>query len=322
LAATMRSQASAISIPPATAKPSMAAISGLHDARWAMPAKPRSPNQGDSPFTKAPRSMPALKKPPAPVSTPTERLSSASSSSSACATPSASAALTALRTSGRLSVISRTLSRRSASTGSAATAVSSGLIACSLLGGLHTTRDGLTGVIRGRRRVTVKLRLLALLQGGAELAHRLAERARERGQALGAEHDQRHGGDEDQVDGVLDAHAQIRLGDRPRARCDRRRLDAYALARGLGRTAPGQPSLSPAARQRIGLAGSGHGAVGDRAAAGAARASHRGPLVAGAGARGRAARGTVHGDPDAARARAHAPARDGDRAHRAGERRK
>ncbi len=115
-AATIRSHASAISIPPATAKPSIAAISGLRDARWAMPAKPRSPNHGDSPLTNAPRSIPALKKPPAPVSTPTDRPSSESSSSSAPATPSATAPLTALRTSGRLSVINRMLPRRSVST--------------------------------------------------------------------------------------------------------------------------------------------------------------------------------------------------------------
>ena len=61
LAATMRSHDRAISRPPASAKPSTAAISGLRDARWAMPAKPLSPNHGDSPFTNAPRSMPALK---------------------------------------------------------------------------------------------------------------------------------------------------------------------------------------------------------------------------------------------------------------------
>jgi hypothetical protein len=60
-AATIRSHASATSRPPASAKPSIAAISGLRAARWAMPAKPRSPNHGDSPLTNAPRSMPALK---------------------------------------------------------------------------------------------------------------------------------------------------------------------------------------------------------------------------------------------------------------------
>src|SRR5256885_12913648 len=43
----------------------------------------RSPNQADSPLTNAPRSIPALKKPPAPVSTPTESSSSSSSSSKA-----------------------------------------------------------------------------------------------------------------------------------------------------------------------------------------------------------------------------------------------
>ena len=100
-------------MPPATANPSIAAISGLTDARWAMPAKPRSPNQGDSPRTNAPRSMPAQKKPPAPVSTPTERASSESSSSSAPAMPAATAALTALRTSGRSIVMSSVESRRS-----------------------------------------------------------------------------------------------------------------------------------------------------------------------------------------------------------------
>ena len=41
-----RSQASAISRPPATAKPSIAAMSGLRDARWTIPAKPRSPTHG------------------------------------------------------------------------------------------------------------------------------------------------------------------------------------------------------------------------------------------------------------------------------------
>ena len=39
-AATIRSQASATSRPPATAKPSTAAISGLAEARWVIPAKP------------------------------------------------------------------------------------------------------------------------------------------------------------------------------------------------------------------------------------------------------------------------------------------
>ena len=42
LAATIRSQASAISSPPATAKPSIAAISGFSAGFWTIPAKPRS----------------------------------------------------------------------------------------------------------------------------------------------------------------------------------------------------------------------------------------------------------------------------------------
>src|SRR4051794_22553319 len=116
--ATIRSHASAISRPPAIAKPSTAAISGLRAERCTMPAKPRSPTQGRSPVTNALRSMPALNPLPAPVSTPTLRSSSASSVSSAPAMPSASAVLTALRASGRLRGISRTPSRRSVRTGS------------------------------------------------------------------------------------------------------------------------------------------------------------------------------------------------------------
>src|SRR4051812_39871512 len=124
LAATMRSQASATSSPPATAKPSMAAISGLREARWTMPAKPRSPTHALSPATNALRSMPALKPLPEPVSTPTCSSAVSSSSSSAAATPSACALLNALRWSGRLSVMSRIPSRRSVRTASLAVAVS------------------------------------------------------------------------------------------------------------------------------------------------------------------------------------------------------
>src|SRR5919206_974591 len=116
--ATMRSQARAISKPPARANPSIAAISGLRAARRVMPANPRSPTYGRSPATNALRSMPALKPRPVPANTPTVSPSSASSASSAAATPSASARLTALRASGRLSVMSRTPSRRSVRTGS------------------------------------------------------------------------------------------------------------------------------------------------------------------------------------------------------------
>src|SRR3954452_8086631 len=118
-AATIRSQASTISSPPATAKPSIAAIRGLREARWTIPAKPRSPTHGRSPVTNALRSIPAENPLPAPVSTPTCSSGVSSSSSRASATPCASAPLTALRASGRLSVMSRTLSRRSVSTASA-----------------------------------------------------------------------------------------------------------------------------------------------------------------------------------------------------------
>ena len=48
----------------------MAAISGLRDPRWTMPAKPRSPTHGRSPVTNALRSIPAQKPAPAPVRTP------------------------------------------------------------------------------------------------------------------------------------------------------------------------------------------------------------------------------------------------------------
>src|SRR4051812_49405928 len=99
-------------------------MSGLRDARWTMPAKPRSPTHALSPATKALRSMPALKPFPAPVSTPTWSSCVSSSSSSAAATPSACALLNALRWSGRLSVMSRIPSRRSVRTASEAVAVS------------------------------------------------------------------------------------------------------------------------------------------------------------------------------------------------------
>ena len=116
--ATIRSHASATSSPPATAKPSIAAISGLSAERWVMPAKPRPSTNGRSPVTNAFRSIPAQNPLPAPVITPTLRSGSASRSSSALAIPCATAALTALRWSGRLIVIRRTRSRRSVRTGS------------------------------------------------------------------------------------------------------------------------------------------------------------------------------------------------------------
>src|SRR3954470_9101224 len=118
--ATIRSQASAISKPPATAKPSIAAMIGLRGGPWTMPAKPRCSTNMLSPATNAFRSMPEEKPLPAPVRVPTRRSSSSSSRSSAAPIPFAIAALTALRWSGRLSVIRRTPSSASVSTASSA----------------------------------------------------------------------------------------------------------------------------------------------------------------------------------------------------------
>src|SRR4051794_4267099 len=84
-----------------------------------MPAKPRSPTYGVSPCTNALRSMPAQNPPPAPVSTPTLSESSPSSSSSAAAIPSANARFTALRASGRFSVMIWMRPPRSTRTGAA-----------------------------------------------------------------------------------------------------------------------------------------------------------------------------------------------------------
>src|SRR5258705_258000 len=86
----------------------------------------RSEASGLWPPTNAFRSIPEEKPLPAPVRTPTLSSSSASSSSSAAATPSASAALTALRASGRLSVTSRTPSRRSVRTASFSSVIAAG----------------------------------------------------------------------------------------------------------------------------------------------------------------------------------------------------
>src|SRR6266568_3789143 len=59
--------------------------------------------------------------------------------------------------------------------------------------------------------------LLGLLERSAELADSLSERPRQARQALGAQHDQRDQGDEQQMDGALDTHArlQVRTPTRP-----------------------------------------------------------------------------------------------------------
>src|SRR5271166_2744817 len=188
-AATIRSHASA--------KRSTAAIRGLRAERWAMPAKPRSSNQGASPLTNAPRSMPAQKKPPAPVSTPTDISSSPSSSSRAPAMPAATAALTAFRTSGRLIVISSTLPRRSLSTA-----------ASSSMGGTMAQTASARHVVGGRRldRIVMLVRAGSLAERLTELADPLTEGTGQLRQALGAQHDERDRGDEQQMHRVLDAH--------------------------------------------------------------------------------------------------------------------
>ena len=107
-AATIRSQASAISKPPPSAHPSTAAMSGLRTTAWVSPPNPRPGRIGVSPFANAFRSMPALNVPPAPVSTPTDSVGSASSSSRAAASWTATSRLTAFFCAGRLMVIVRT----------------------------------------------------------------------------------------------------------------------------------------------------------------------------------------------------------------------
>lgn len=91
-------------------------MSGLREAYCVIPAKPRTGTAGNSPRANARRSIPALKKPPAPVTTPAARSSSASSSSSAAAIASVISRSMALRTSGRLKVMSWMRPRRSTMT--------------------------------------------------------------------------------------------------------------------------------------------------------------------------------------------------------------
>ena len=106
--ATIRSQASAISKPPARAYPSTAATMGVTGGRAVMPPKPRPPAVGFSPARKPLRSMPAQNVPPAPVSTSATTSGRGSSSSMAAATPLATASLTALRACGRSMVMTAT----------------------------------------------------------------------------------------------------------------------------------------------------------------------------------------------------------------------
>src|SRR4051812_16500278 len=86
-----------------------------------MPANPRPSTTGSSPSRNAFRSMPEQNEPPAPVSTPTESSGSRSRSSTAAASPRASAAFTALRAFGRFRVITRIAPSRSVRTSSSVT---------------------------------------------------------------------------------------------------------------------------------------------------------------------------------------------------------
>ena len=105
--ATTRSHESMISHPPARADPLTAAMIGLENSRWAMPAKPplAPMMSAASPAAKALRSIPALNAlSPAPVTMTTQQSSSASSSSKAAEKPRDTPPLMALRASGRLMV--------------------------------------------------------------------------------------------------------------------------------------------------------------------------------------------------------------------------
>ena len=75
--------------------------------------------------------------------------------------------------------------------------------------GRHGRRLGL----RSRRRRIGRLGLffLGLLERSAELADSLSNRPRDAGQALGAQHDQRDQGYEQQMDGTLDTQARLLL---------------------------------------------------------------------------------------------------------------
>ena len=105
-AATRRSHQRASSIPPATAYPSTAAMTGLERVRRVGPIGP-GPWSGmgrRSPSATALRSAPAQNVPFAPVSTATERSSSSSKAKKASLSWSAQTLSTALRRSGRLTV--------------------------------------------------------------------------------------------------------------------------------------------------------------------------------------------------------------------------
>ena len=118
--ATLMSHACRISVPPAIAGPSTAAISGLLSRR---PLSSGSITETSSSPSRAPgwsrvialRSAPAQNAPPAPVSTQTRMPGSPSTVSQACRISSIIGPLSALRTAGRFIVTISTCPRRSMS---------------------------------------------------------------------------------------------------------------------------------------------------------------------------------------------------------------
>ncbi len=201
-------------MPPATAKPSIAAISGLRDARWAIPAKPRSPNQGASPLTNAPRSIPAQKKPPAPVSTPTDRLSSLVELLQGTGHARGHGGVDRVAHLGAVERDQQYAPRRSVRTTASIVII-------------HGRHYGANGVNSKRRRWRGELARLGVLVARwppgdrlAELADPLTEGAGEFGQALGAQHDERDRADEQQMHGVLDAHDPQASGRSGPSTCD------------------------------------------------------------------------------------------------------
>ena len=114
-AITRRSHHSASSSPPATAWPSMAAMTGLLSCmrEGPMGASPAASSRLGAPAAMALRSAPAQNVPPSPVRIATSQRASASNARMASASCRAVARSTALRAWGRCSVTRHTAPRRS-----------------------------------------------------------------------------------------------------------------------------------------------------------------------------------------------------------------
>ena len=158
----------------------------------------------------------------------------------------------------------------------------------------------------------------------AELTHALAERAGQIGQALGAEHDQRHRGDEDQVYWIVDSHRESSYApDRPirslqeyrhrRADPLRSHIVATEASPPQRSSQAGRPYPPPAADGAV-LARPADRARRDRAPAAAPRTADGRTQMAGPGLRGGAADRPVH--RHAQRDRGRASPSPADRARR------